>query len=139
MIASVARAYPNGAPFQAPLEGEAPSLAHKYWTKAKVTDSNKHSSLLRSRINEQRKFTSRTGSWPETIQVRHLSRTPLWARFLVLPPKYKTRLERLVTYKHSSLLRIFINYGRKEFYKIEPWAQCYKTSFVRNLRNFIIS
>jgi hypothetical protein len=43
--------------------------------------------------------------------------------------KHWTRLGRD---KHSSLLRKFINYGRKMFYKIGPWynitsAQCYKT------------
>jgi hypothetical protein len=41
--------------------------------------------------------------------------------------------------KRSSLLQKFVNYGRKKFYKIGPWAQCYKTFFVRNLRIFVIS
>jgi hypothetical protein len=30
-------------------------------------------------------------------------------------------LEKLATNKHSSLLRIFINYGKKKFYNIETW------------------
>ncbi len=34
--------------------------------------------------------------------------------------KHKSRLERLVRNKHSSFLRIFVNYGRKEFYNIGP-------------------
>jgi len=31
--------------------------------------------------------------------------------------------------KHSSLFDPFANYGHKEFYKIVPWAQCYKTLY----------
>jgi hypothetical protein len=31
-------------------------------------------------------------------------------------------LERLVSHKHSSLLRTFVNYGRKKFYNIGPWS-----------------
>jgi hypothetical protein len=34
------------------------------------------------------------------------------------------RLERLALYKRSSLLRTFVNYGRKEFYKVGPWSCC---------------
>jgi hypothetical protein len=29
--------------------------------------------------------------------------------------------------EHSSLLQIFVNYGRKKFYRICTWGQCYKT------------
>ncbi len=32
----------------------------------------------------------------------------------------QTRLERLATDKHSSLLRKFVNYGCKKFYRISP-------------------
>ncbi len=37
------------------------------------------------------------------------------------------RLEKLAKGKHSSLVRKLINKGRKKFYVIKPWAQCYKT------------
>jgi len=40
--------------------------------------------------------------------------------------------------KHSSLLRIFVNYSRKKFHKIEPTGQCYKALFVRNLQIFVL-
>jgi hypothetical protein len=33
---------------------------------------------------------------------------------------YKARLERLVSEKHSSLLRTFVNYERKKFYNFGP-------------------
>ena len=33
---------------------------------------------------------------------------------------HETRLERLATDKHSSLLRKFVNYGHKKFYSIGP-------------------
>jgi len=48
-------------------------------------------------------------------------------------------LENLARDKHSNVLRKSVNYGRKYFYNIGPWAQCYKTFFVRNLRIFVIS
>ncbi len=35
-----------------------------------------------------------------------------------LSRKYLARLERVVSEKLSSLLRTFVNYGRKEFYNI---------------------
>ncbi len=41
--------------------------------------------------------------------------------------------------KHSSLLRIFVNYGHKMFRNIGPRAQCYKTFYGCNLRIFLIS
>ncbi len=31
--------------------------------------------------------------------------------------------------KHSSLLRTFVNYGRKKFYNIGPWCKQKMTSF----------
>jgi hypothetical protein len=34
------------------------------------------------------------------------------------------RLERLALYKRCSLLRTFVNYGRKKFYKVGPWSCC---------------
>jgi hypothetical protein len=34
--------------------------------------------------------------------------------------KQQTRLERLFTDKHASLLRKFVNYGQKKFYNIGP-------------------
>ncbi len=41
--------------------------------------------------------------------------------------------------KHSSLVQKFVNHGRKKFYNIEPWTQCYKTFYGRNLRAFVIN
>ncbi len=38
----------------------------------------------------------------------------------------QARLERRATDKHSSLLRTFINYGRKKFYNIAPGANVIK-------------
>ncbi len=35
---------------------------------------------------------------------------------------HETKLERLSRDKHSSLLRTFVNYGRKKFYNIGPMA-----------------
>ena len=35
--------------------------------------------------------------------------------------KHQTRLERLARDERSSLLRIFVNDGRKKFYNIGPW------------------
>jgi hypothetical protein len=40
-----------------------------------------------------------------------------------LTHKHYTRLERLARIKHSSLLRKFVYYDRKKFYKIEPRLQ----------------
>ncbi len=37
--------------------------------------------------------------------------------------KHYTRLEKFASDKHSSLLRKFVNYGRKKFYNIDPWSQ----------------
>jgi len=51
-----------------------------------------------------------------------------------------TRLENLARDKHSSLLRISVNYGCNKFYSTGPsWGHCYKTFYVCNLRIFILS
>ncbi len=42
--------------------------------------------------------------------------------------EHLTKLERLTKHKHSSLLRPFINYGRKKFYSIDP-CYCFQCSF----------
>ncbi len=47
-----------------------------------------------------------------------LKRSSPLGQALGLTHKHLTRLERLARDKPSSLLRIFINYGRKKFYKI---------------------
>ncbi len=44
-----------------------------------------------------------------------------------LSRKHYTRLERLATDKHLSLLRKSVNYGRKMFYSTGPWCQGLKT------------
>ena len=45
--------------------------------------------------------------------------------------KQKPRLERLARGKHSSLLRKYVNYGRKKFYNIGPWSLQETTRTVR--------
>jgi hypothetical protein len=44
-----------------------------------------------------------------------------------LAHKQKTKLERLARYKHSSLLRKFVTYGRKKFYNIGPRGGVHNT------------
>ncbi len=51
--------------------------------------------------------------------MKHLSGVPLYWWPLALPTNI--RLERLATDKHSSLLRKFVNYGRKKFYTINSF------------------
>jgi hypothetical protein len=42
-------------------------------------------------------------------------------------------MEEFAEDKQSSLLRKFVNYGRKKAYNIGLWAaQCYKTFYIRN-------
>jgi hypothetical protein len=48
--------------------------------------------------------------------------------------KHYTRLENLANDKSSNLVQKFVNYGRKKFYNIGPWAQGYKTFYVHKLR-----
>jgi len=48
---------------------------------------------------------------------------------------WKGLLER----KHSSLSQTFINYGRKKFYNIGHWAQCYETFYGRELETVVPS
>jgi hypothetical protein len=56
---------------------------------------------------------------PGSTQVKQLSGAPLLFRLLVLPPKYKTRLEKLSKEKiNFNSLRKFTNYDRKKFYNI---------------------
>jgi hypothetical protein len=50
--------------------------------------------------------------------VYDLKGAPLYVRLLDLAHKHKTRLAKLARDKHSSLLRTFVNYGRKKFYEI---------------------
>ncbi len=57
----------------------------------------------------------------------------------VLNHNNQTRLERPARDQHSSLLRTFVNYGRKKVYNTEPWGQCYKTFFVRDLQISVLS
>ncbi len=51
--------------------------------------------------------------------MEHLREAPLLDRLLALPTNIRLGGKGL-TDKHSSLLRIFINYGRKNFYNIGP-------------------
>jgi hypothetical protein len=53
-------------------------------------------------------FASKAGA----SKVKHLSGVAFWDRLLALPT---TKLERVVRDKDSSLLRTFVNYGRKKF------------------------
>ncbi len=50
-----------------------------------------------------------------------------------LHPYPKTRLERLASEEHSSLLRKFVNYNRKKFYNIEPGTIVIKLSFFESV------
>ncbi len=51
----------------------------------------------------------------------------------------QTRLEMFATDKHSSLLRTFVNYGRRKFCNIGPWDQWHKTFYGRNLQTYVMS
>jgi hypothetical protein len=42
-----------------------------------------------------------------------------------LTHKHWTRLEKIASDKHSSLLRTFVNYEFKKFYNIGPWLAEY--------------
>jgi hypothetical protein len=55
-------------------------------------------------------------------------RAPLLEWAPGLTRKHKTRLERLAWDKHSSLLRKLVNYGRKKFYRIGPYCQCFSAN-----------
>ncbi len=44
--------------------------------------------------------------------------------------KHQTRLECAARNKHSSVLRIFVNYGHKMFNNIGPRSQCFKIVFL---------
>jgi hypothetical protein len=46
-----------------------------------------------------------------------------------LTRKHETKLVRLARDKCSSLLRKFVNYGRKKFYRIGSWGQRYESFF----------
>jgi hypothetical protein len=52
-----------------------------------------------------------------------------------LSHKYSTRLESLARDKHSSLLRTFVNYGRKKFYIIGPCIVRYHMCLVMHLED----
>ncbi len=56
-----------------------------------------------------------------------------------LTHKHQNRLERLGKDKHSSLVRKFVNYGRKKFYSIGPSDLCYKNFYGSNYCHFVIS
>jgi hypothetical protein len=77
----------------------------------------------------------RPGAYPSEAPFRY---SPL-GQAASLAHKHYPRLEMLARVIHSSLLRKFVNYGRKKFYNFGTWAQCYKTFFARNLWIFIIS
>ena len=55
------------------------------------------------------------------VALRHESVAP--SRVGSCTDKYKTRLERLVRNKHSSLLGTLVNYDHKKFYNIGPWTK----------------
>ncbi len=47
--------------------------------------------------------------------------------YYILTCKHSTRLEKPAKDKHPSLIRTFINYGRKKCYNIGSWSQYHKT------------
>ncbi len=55
-----------------------------------------------------------------TCRIENVSGTPLQGRLPCLAHKQQTRLGRLPRDKPSSLLRQFVNYCRKKFYKANP-------------------
>jgi hypothetical protein len=63
---------------------------------------------------------------PDPTQVEHLKEAPLLCRLLVLATNMN-KVEMLARDKHSSLLRTFVNYGRKKFYNIVSSGQSHKT------------
>ncbi len=71
--------------------------------------------------------------------MEHLKEAPTLEQTLDVTNKHYSMLERLAKDKHSSLLQTFVNNGRKMFSNIGARAQCYKTTFVRNLLIFVIS
>jgi hypothetical protein len=66
--------------------------------------------------------------------VEHLSRTLCHEYSTRLTHKHKTRLERLARDKHSSLLRRFINYDRKQFYNIGRMHLLKKFCYINTTR-----
>ncbi len=72
----------------------------------------------------------------QPTQVKHLKDVPFQGRPLALTHKQQTKLERLARYKHSSLLRKFVNYEPDKFHNIGPRVQSYKTFYVCDLRIF---
>ncbi len=54
--------------------------------------------------------------------MKHLSGAPFYGRLLALPTNITLGWKINVVEKHSSLLRKFVNYGRKKFYNIWPWS-----------------
>ncbi len=65
-------------------------------------------------------FAGKAGAYP--------SEAPFKCSILEWAPglahKQSTSMERLAKNKHSSLLRIFVNYGQKKFYNIGPGENC---------------
>ncbi len=58
------------------------------------------------------------------LRVEHVNSSSLKDRLLALPTNIRLtldKLERLERDKHFSLLRTFVNYGRKKFYNVGPW------------------
>ncbi len=60
---------------------------------------------------------------------------PALSEFMALASLANIRLgwKKLGVDKHSSLLQIFVNYGRKKFYNIRPWRKCYETFYFYKL------
>jgi hypothetical protein len=48
-------------------------------------------------------------------------RSPPWDRILALPTNIRLGWKGLPVTNPRSLLRAFVNYGRKKFYNIGPW------------------
>ncbi len=55
-----------------------------------------------------------------------------------LTSKHLTRLEKLASDKHFSLLQTFVNYGREKFYNIEPNLTCLKLRYERRLELLVV-
>ncbi len=116
----------------------------KNWTQCYKTFSvhNLRTFVISQSVSHRHSFSSLVLCFwvrPEAYhRMEHLKRCFTWLG-LGLAYKQQTRLERFARNKHSSLLRKSVNYGQKKFYNIGPWAQCYKTFYVLNLRMFLVS
>jgi hypothetical protein len=76
---------------------------------------------------------------PEPIQWEHISDASFLGKLLVLPANIGLDWKVIASYKQSRLFGLVITDEGKKFYNIDTRGQCYKTSYARELRIFILS